>query len=61
MKLSWSQGTAEGDYLLFSESMHDNNEKLTSALPKEQPTDAEPGWEKLESGRKPWKRDRALR
>jgi len=53
MKLSWSQGTAEGDYLLFSESMHDNNEKLTSALPKEQPTDAEPGWEKLESGRKP--------
>lgn len=28
--------------------MHDNNEKLTSAFPKEQPTDAESGWEKLE-------------
>lgn len=51
MKLSWSQGTTRGDYLPSSESMHDN-EKLTSAFPKEQPTDAETGWEKLESWRK---------
>lgn len=55
MKLSWSQGTTGGDYLPPSASMHDNNEKLTSTFPKEQPTDAETGWEKLESWRKPWK------
>lgn len=60
MKLSWSQGTAKGDYLPSSEPMHDNNEKLTSTLPKEQPTDAESGWEKLESWRKPWKERQSL-
>lgn len=41
MKLLWSQGTTGGGYLPSSASMHDNNEKLTSAFPKEQPTDAE--------------------
>lgn len=40
--------------------MHNNNEKLTSTLPKEQPTDAETGWEKLESWRKPWKERQSL-
>lgn len=56
MKLSWSQGTTGGDYLPPSASMHDNNEKLTFTFPKEQPTDAETGWEKLESWRSHEKR-----
>lgn len=56
MKLSWSQGKTGGDYFPSSSaSTHDNNEKLTSSFPKEQPTDAETGWEKLKSWRKPWK------
>lgn len=55
IKLSRSQGTTGGHYLPSSASMHDNNEKLNSSFPKERPTDAETGWEKLESWRKPWK------